>query len=131
MTPASLTTTALDRAIASKVVWLTTLRADGSPHTTPVWFVLDGAVLSIVTGESNIKIRNLRGDPRVSVAMEGSAAVPLVAEGTAQVIEMARVSDALAQSFALKYKGWDIRDHTVDGPRVVAEIRIHRWLMGN
>jgi PPOX class probable F420-dependent enzyme len=131
MTRSTLSTAALQRAMASAVVWLTTLRSDGSPHTTPVWFVLDGAVLSVVTGESNAKTRNLRGDPRVSVAFEGSTGSPLVAEGMAEVVEMAGVSDELARAFALKYNGWDIRDGTVDGPRIVAKVRVVRWLMGS
>jgi PPOX class probable F420-dependent enzyme len=131
MTRATLSPAALDRATASTVVWLTTLRADGSPHTTPVWFVLDGPVLSVVTGESNAKIRNVQRDSRVSVAIDGSSPDPIVGEGTAKVIEMARVADDLAHAFGLKYSGWDIRDETIDGPRVVAEIRINRWLMGS
>ncbi|WP_407924329.1 PPOX class F420-dependent oxidoreductase [Actinomadura macrotermitis] len=46
------------------------VRADGSPHVTPVWFVLDGDELLFNTGADSLKGRALARDPRVSVCVE-------------------------------------------------------------
>jgi PPOX class probable F420-dependent enzyme len=111
------------------VAWLTTLRPDGSPHTTPVWFVFDGAVISVATAARNAKVRNLRGDPRVSVAIDGTAAAPLVAQGSATFVPAGESAAGIAEAFARKYDGWDIRDESVDGERVLVQIRVDRWLL--
>jgi hypothetical protein len=34
-------------------------------------------------------------------------------------------------SFSQKYGGWDAADETQDGRRVLLEIPIDRWLLGN
>jgi PPOX class probable F420-dependent enzyme len=49
---------------------LATVRADGSPHVAPVWFVLDGGDLIFMTGESTVKGKALLRDPRVAVAVD-------------------------------------------------------------
>lgn len=49
---------------------LSTVRADGSPHVAPVWFVLDGDDLVFNTGEDTVKGRNLARDGRVSVCVD-------------------------------------------------------------
>jgi PPOX class probable F420-dependent enzyme len=49
---------------------LAVTRADGSPHVTPVWFVLDGDDFILNTGESTLKGRALRRDPRVSLCVD-------------------------------------------------------------
>ena len=50
---------------------LATVRADGRPHVAPVWYVLDddGTVV-FNTGESTVKGRNLRRDPRASICVD-------------------------------------------------------------
>ncbi|QPP05091.1 PPOX class F420-dependent oxidoreductase [Streptomyces bathyalis] len=49
---------------------LSTVRADGSPHVAPVWFVLDGDDLLFNTGEDTVKGRNLARDGRVSICVD-------------------------------------------------------------
>ncbi|MET8679521.1 PPOX class F420-dependent oxidoreductase [Streptomyces sp. NPDC004647] len=49
---------------------LSTVRADGSPHVAPVWFVLDGDDLVLTTGKETVKGRNLRRDDRVAICVE-------------------------------------------------------------
>ncbi|WP_018656229.1 PPOX class F420-dependent oxidoreductase [Actinomadura flavalba] len=46
------------------------VREDGSPHVTPVWFVLDGDDLVFNTGASTVKGRALRRDPRLALCVE-------------------------------------------------------------
>ncbi|HEY8480678.1 MAG TPA: PPOX class F420-dependent oxidoreductase [Spirillospora sp.] len=45
-------------------------RADGSPHVTPVWFVLDGNDVVFTTGRDTVKGRALARDPRVCVCVD-------------------------------------------------------------
>ncbi|QES51481.1 PPOX class F420-dependent enzyme [Streptomyces venezuelae] len=49
---------------------LATVRADGSPHTAPVWFVLDGDSFLFTTGKETVKGRNLIRDGRVALCVD-------------------------------------------------------------
>ena len=110
------------------VVWLTTLRPDGSPHVTPVWFVFADDSWWIASGSRNVKVRNLRGDSRVALALPDGHA-PVVAEGTARlhVVDFPRhVVDAFQQ----KYDQWDIEGLEAPGVRrTLIEVTVSRWLM--
>jgi PPOX class probable F420-dependent enzyme len=46
------------------------VRPDGSPHVTPVWFVLDGEDLLFNTGTGTVKHRSLVRDPRISICVD-------------------------------------------------------------
>lgn len=70
----------VERLEREPLAWFSTLRPDGSPHLTPVWFVFHDSTLWICSARKNQKVRNVRRDPRVSVALEGGTA-PIVAEG--------------------------------------------------
>ncbi|MEW2163743.1 PPOX class F420-dependent oxidoreductase [Streptomyces sp. NPDC007084] len=49
---------------------LSTVRADGSPHVAPIWFVLDGDDLVFNTGKDSVKGRNLARDGRVALCVD-------------------------------------------------------------
>jgi PPOX class probable F420-dependent enzyme len=49
--------------------FLTTLMSDGSPQTTQTWVDTDGSNVVINTVDTHLKMRNIRRDPRVSVAV--------------------------------------------------------------
>ncbi|HWD54228.1 MAG TPA: PPOX class F420-dependent oxidoreductase [Acidimicrobiales bacterium] len=50
---------------------LATVRADGRPHVAPVWYVVDpDGTIIFNTGESTVKGRNLRRDPRASLCVD-------------------------------------------------------------
>ncbi len=51
---------------------LATVRADGRPHVTPVWFVIDPATGDLLfnTGENAVKGKNLGRDPRVTLLVD-------------------------------------------------------------
>ncbi|MGW1074175.1 PPOX class F420-dependent oxidoreductase [Streptomyces sp. NPDC002537] len=49
---------------------LATVRADGSPHIAPIWFVLDGDDLVFNTGEKTVKGRNLAHDGRIALCVD-------------------------------------------------------------
>ncbi|UQW99992.1 PPOX class F420-dependent oxidoreductase [Streptomyces sp. RerS4] len=49
---------------------LSTVRADGSPHIAPIWFVLDGDSFVFNTGAHTVKGRNLARDGRVALCVD-------------------------------------------------------------
>lgn len=122
--PESLT----ERLRTDRNVWLCTLRRDGSPHVTPVWFVhlRDRWWISVQAG--SVKARNISTDPRVSLALEDGDA-PVVAEGRALVHTEAFPEDVVA-AFHDKY-GYEIRtpEDGSDLPRALVEVGVTRWLL--
>lgn len=114
---------------AAPVIWVTTLRPDGSPHTTPTWFLADAGRLWLVSARTNVKVRNISADPRVGVAVDGTTENALVAEGRATVRTLDEVPDAILDGLVAKY-AWDPRDPDPDGERVGVEITVARWLLG-
>ncbi len=49
------------------VIWFTTVRADGMPQPTPVWFLWDGETFLIYTEPNARKLRNIAHDSRVAL----------------------------------------------------------------
>ncbi|MFN8473990.1 MAG: TIGR03667 family PPOX class F420-dependent oxidoreductase [Anaerolineae bacterium] len=80
-------------------IWLSSVRPDGRPHLVPVWFLWDGETLTIFSQPNNQKIRNLRANPHVTVALEAANEGEDVAilEGTAQLLSMDAVAPILDQ----------------------------------
>jgi PPOX class probable F420-dependent enzyme len=87
---------------------VTTLRADGSPHSTPVWVdVLDGGTPSFNTETGRAKPRHIENDPRVSlivVSPEDSNEWVSITGEAEMTIEGA---DAQIDKLAKKYIGED------------------------
>ena len=48
---------------------LATLMPDGSPQSVPVWIGREGDHIVVCTGESSLKARNTRRDPRVALSI--------------------------------------------------------------
>jgi len=48
---------------------LATLMPDGSPQSVPVWVGREGDHLVICTGESSLKAKNTRRDPRIALSI--------------------------------------------------------------
>lgn len=60
----------LDRFLASEeVVWLSTVRPDGTPHLVPIWFTWDGTSLLVLSKPHAQKVRNLRANPVAMLAL--------------------------------------------------------------
>ncbi|KES05825.1 pyridoxamine 5-phosphate oxidase [Streptomyces toyocaensis] len=49
---------------------LATVRADGSPHVAPVWFLADGNEVVFTTGARTVKGRNVARDGRVALCVD-------------------------------------------------------------
>ena len=48
---------------------LATLMPDGSPQSVPVWVGREGDRVIVCTGETSLKARNTRRDPRISLSI--------------------------------------------------------------
>jgi PPOX class probable F420-dependent enzyme len=60
----------IDRMLRSEsIVWVSTVSADGTPHLVPIWFSWDGASLLIASKPHAKKVRNLRSNPTVMLAL--------------------------------------------------------------
>ena len=97
----------IQRFLATKgVVVLATVQPDGSPLATPVWFLPGADALAMISEADTQKVRNLKRDPRVSVAAdEGapSAVRGVVIQGCAEFLPESEERRALARAFLAKY----------------------------
>ncbi|MFI2661675.1 TIGR03618 family F420-dependent PPOX class oxidoreductase [Micromonospora carbonacea] len=117
----------LDRLAQERIVWLCTVRPDGSPHVTPVWFLFRDDEWCIWTQERNRKVRNIVADPRVSLALPDGK-FPVVAEGAAVVVREPFPGWA-ADEFRRKYD-WDVTAPAGPaGDNVLIRVAVTRWLM--
>ncbi|MEU5891836.1 PPOX class F420-dependent oxidoreductase [Streptomyces sp. NPDC047461] len=68
---------------------LSTVRADGSPHVTPVWFLLDGDDIVLTTEKNGVKGRNLARDGRFALCVDEDRApyAFVVLQGRADISE--------------------------------------------
>lgn len=105
-------------------IWIATVRGDGRPHMTPVWYVWLDERVYIAIGSDSQKFRNLRGNQSVALALPDTDRVILL-EGEAHVAERS-VAEKLGQHFFDKYE-WDFRYDDAEDWRLV-EISIDRIL---
>lgn len=78
------------RLRADPVIWLTTVRADGQPQSTPVWFIWeeDRDTILMFSLPTSPKLENMRGNPKVSLHFNDIAGGDVVSiEGTAMIID--------------------------------------------
>ncbi|MFI1017481.1 PPOX class F420-dependent oxidoreductase [Streptomyces sp. NPDC020965] len=91
---------------------LATVRADGSPHIAPVWFLLDGDELVFGTDKESVKGRNLIRDGRVALCVDDDrppfSFVTL--RGRAEVSEDREQGRHWAVRIAARYLGEDVAD---------------------
>ncbi len=107
-------------------IWIGTVRADGRPHMTPVWFIwLDEEMrLFIAISSFSVKWVNLIGNQNVVAALPDPTNV-LIIEGEGHVSNRA-TQDILGDYFYHKYE-WDFRYDTDDDYRLI-EITPHKIL---
>ncbi len=86
------------------VVWLTTVRPDGQPQTSAVWFLWDGETF-LIFSMPNLKVRNLRQNPHVALALDDTrrGGDVITVEGTATLIEDGSMS-ATYEPYVRKYQ---------------------------
>jgi general stress protein 26 len=101
---------------AAEISWISSVRADGRPHVTPlvaVW--LDGA-LHFSTGADEKKMHNLHANPQVVVTTGSDRwqdGLDVMVEGVATQVVGDVALSRLATAWATKWDGrwqWDVRD---------------------
>ncbi len=102
---------------AAQVFWVSTVRADGRPHVTPLIAVWHDGWLHLTTGPDEQKARNLAANPQVAVTTGSNvmgAGVDIVIEGTAVRRRDESELRQLAEAFLMKY-GETWRYEVADG----------------
>ncbi len=60
-----------DQRLHSNIIgWLTTVGSEGRPYTVPVWFLWDGQTILIFSQPHKQKVRNLRKNAHVTLALD-------------------------------------------------------------
>jgi PPOX class probable F420-dependent enzyme len=78
-----------ERLRSAPLAWLTTVRADGQPQTSYIWFHYDGQDIVLLSQPNAAKLRNLGANPKVSFNLDGNTATGdgvLTMQATAEVI---------------------------------------------
>jgi PPOX class probable F420-dependent enzyme len=87
---------------------LGTLMSDGSPQVTPVWIDLEGGRLVVNSAKGRAKDRNMRRDPRVSIALIDPDNPYRYLEVRGRVVEVTEQgADQHIDKMAKKYMGKD------------------------
>ncbi len=55
------------------ISFITTMRADGTPHVTPVWHMAEGGEIVIAVARDTVKARNVRRNPAVALCVAADA----------------------------------------------------------
>jgi PPOX class probable F420-dependent enzyme len=87
-----------------RICWLTTVAADGTPQTSPIWFLWSENDILIYSLDSS-RTRNIANQPRVSMHLDGNGLGGdiLVMEGTAAIDETAPSCDKNSE-YLTKYE---------------------------
>ncbi len=93
-----------ERLRSNIIVWFTTVRADGRPHSVAVWFLWDGSQILIFSQPNKQKLRNLQHNPHVVLALDDTknGGDVIVIEGKVELIDNAEVNTTLP-AYAEKY----------------------------
>ncbi len=94
---------------------------DGRPYTVPVGFVWEGQTVLIFSQPHTLKLRNIRKNPRVTLALDETnrGHDVVIVEGTAELIDDPRISVRLP-AYVEKYgaliqsMGWTLESMAAD-----------------
>jgi PPOX class probable F420-dependent enzyme len=113
----------LQRLQTEKNLWVTTVRPDGRPHLTPIWFAWFDEKVYICIPANSVKARNIKQNPRVAISLEDGTH-PVICEGTARPIAKPG-PDEVRTIYQQKYN-WD---YATDGDYGwLVEITPEKWL---
>ncbi len=119
----------LDRPVLAV---LTTLNADGSPHSTPLWIDRDGDVLRVNTAQGRVKARNMARDPRVALCLVDPDDPMHVLAVRGRVVALTTDgADEHIDALAYKYTGAQRFGARTPGQvRLLARIEVDQVVMG-
>lgn len=78
---------ARSRLESEMVIWFTSVRGDGQPQTSVVWFLLDGDEILVYSKDGTIRNTNVANHPRVALNLDGNGrgGAVVTIEGTARI----------------------------------------------
>jgi PPOX class probable F420-dependent enzyme len=99
-----------ERLRSNVIAWFTTVRADGRPHSIPVWFLWDGSTVLVFSKPNNQKLRNIQHNPNVLLALDDTdeGGDIIVLEGKAELVDPQEINVTLS-AYEQKY-GSHIKD---------------------
>jgi PPOX class probable F420-dependent enzyme len=112
---------AAERLGSEIIVWLVTVRADGQPQPSPVWFLWQDPDVLMYSKPNTAKLRNLEANPRVALHLEGNGlgGDVVVLEAVAEVDPSAPPASAVPE-YVAKYReriaalGWTPESFAAD-----------------
>ncbi len=83
--------TAIDRLDIEPIIWLTTVRPNGQPQTSPVWFLRQGDEFLMYSLPDTARVRNIKANPYVALNLDGNGqgGAIVTIEGVAHIDETA------------------------------------------
>ena len=100
---------------SAELSWISTVRADGRPHVTPLVAVWLEDAIHFATGDNEQKAVNLRGNPNVILTTgcnQWDRGLDVVVEGEAVQVTDNDVLERLAEAWATKWDGrWHYEVH--------------------
>jgi pyridoxine/pyridoxamine 5'-phosphate oxidase len=90
----------------AELYWLTTVRADGRPHVTPLIGLAENGVVHFCTGLREQKARNLEAHPQVALTTGSNTwarGLDVVVEGTVDRLTDREELQRLADAYEAKY----------------------------
>ena len=80
----------IERLTSERAGWLTTVAPDGTPQSSPIWFIWDDDDLYLYSRRSP-RVSNIQKNPRISFNLDGNrmGGKVVVLEGTAVIDEQA------------------------------------------
>ena len=84
--------------------WLTTVRADGQPQSSYVWFHFDGNDLLVFSQPQAAKVANVKASPKVSFHLDGDGigGRVLTIDATAEIVD-ADADPTRTEAYLAKY----------------------------
>ncbi len=101
--------TELERAFLAEnpIGRVSTVGADGFPHSTPVRLQFDGEAVQFETDGSSAKMRHIRGNPKIAVLVDGERKRGVLLQGTAEIVREASGKDqALVRLRPDRVRSW-------------------------
>ena len=109
------------RLQSNRIAWLTTVGGDGRPYTVPIGFVWEGQTLLIFSQPKKQKLRNIRKNPRVTLALDETERGQdvVIVEGTAELIDDPQISmkmPAYVEKYgeSIESMGWTLESMAAD-----------------
>ena len=98
--------TQIDEFLAApRIAHVTTLEADGSPHTAPVWYEWKDGTFIIFTPKSSHKLTNLKSDDRITISVASEDEPYRYVVGLGRAIVSDDRSLDVSTAVASRYKG--------------------------